>query len=53
MFSYSRLTAPQAIALREKYAVYALDSGRICVAALNEKNIDYVSECIAKVMTEA
>jgi len=52
MFSYSRLTKPQAIALREKYAVYALDSGRICVAALNEKNIDYVSECIAKVMTE-
>ncbi len=53
MFSYSRLTKAQAIALREKYAVYALDSGRICVAALNEKNIDYVSECIAKVMTEA
>ncbi|MCI4677190.1 aspartate/tyrosine/aromatic aminotransferase [Rhodoblastus acidophilus] len=52
MFSYSRLTKPQAIALREKYAVYALDSGRICVAALNENNIDYVSECIAKVMTE-
>ncbi len=53
MFSYSRLTKAQAIALREKYAVYALDSGRICVAALNEKNIDYVSKCIAKVMTEA
>ena len=53
MFSYSRLTKPQAIALREKYAVYALDSGRICVAALNEKNIDYVAECVAKVMTEA
>jgi aromatic-amino-acid transaminase len=53
MFSYSRLTKPQAIALREKYAVYALDSGRICVAALNENNIDYVSECVAKVMAEA
>jgi aromatic-amino-acid transaminase len=53
MFSYSRLTQAQAIALREKYAVYALDSGRICVAALNEKNIDYVSECVARVMTEA
>ena len=50
MFSYSRLTQPQAVALREKYAVYALDSGRICVAALNGKNIDYVSECIAQVM---
>ncbi len=53
MFSYSRLTQPQAVALREKYAVYALDSGRICVAALNENNIDYVSDSIAKVMTEA
>jgi aromatic-amino-acid transaminase len=53
MFSYSRLTTPQAVLLREKYAVYALDSGRICVAALNEKNIDYVAECIAKVMKEA
>ena len=52
MFSYSRLTAPQAIALREKYSVYALDSGRICVAALNTKNIDYVAECVAKAMTE-
>jgi aromatic-amino-acid transaminase len=52
MFSYSRLTAPQAIALREKYAVYALDSGRICVAALNDKNIDFVAECVAKVMTD-
>jgi aromatic-amino-acid transaminase len=39
--------------LREKYSVYALDSGRICVAALNEKNIDFVSECVAKVMPEA
>ncbi|MGP0104827.1 amino acid aminotransferase [Rhodoblastus sp.] len=53
MFSYSRLTRDQAIALRETYAVYALDSGRICVAALNENNIDYVSQCVAKVMAEA
>ncbi len=53
MFSYSRLTAPQAISLREKYSIYALESGRICVAALNEKNIDFVSECVAKAMTEA
>jgi aromatic-amino-acid transaminase len=52
MFSYSRLTAPQAIALREKFSVYALDSGRICVAALNGNNIDQVAEYIAKVMTE-
>ena len=53
MFSYSRLTKLQAVLLREKYSVYALDSGRICVAALNEDNIDHVAECIAKVMKEA
>ena len=53
MFSYSRLTTPQAVLLREKYSVYALDSGRICVAALNEDNIGHVAECIAKVMKEA
>ena len=53
MFSYSRLTAKQAIALRERHSVYALDSGRICVAALNTRNIDYVADCVAKVMAEA
>ena len=53
MFSYSRLTKAQAIALREKYSVYALDSGRICVAALNKKNIDYVADAMAAVMTSA
>ena len=53
MFSYSRLTKLQAVLLREKYSVYALDSGRICVAALNEDNIGHVAECIAKVMKEA
>jgi len=53
MFSYSRLTTAQPIALREKHSVDALDSGRICVAALNEKNIDYVSEGGAKVTAEA
>jgi aromatic-amino-acid transaminase len=53
MFSYSRLTAPQAQFLREKFSVYALDSGRICVAALNGGNIDYVAEGIAKAFAEA
>jgi aromatic-amino-acid transaminase len=53
MFSYSRLTKPQAVLLREKYAVYALESGRICVAALNETNIGYVADSIGKAMAEA
>jgi len=51
MFSYSGLTKEQVRKLREEYSIYALDSGRICVAALNTKNIDYVAQAIAKVLT--
>jgi len=36
--------------MREQYALYALDSGRICVAALNSRNIDYVARAIADVL---
>ena len=50
MFSYSGLTKPQMERLRSEFGVYGVDSGRICVAALNEKNIGYVSESIAKVL---
>ncbi|MFA5489811.1 MAG: aminotransferase class I/II-fold pyridoxal phosphate-dependent enzyme, partial [Candidimonas sp.] len=50
MFSYSGLTAAQVDRLREEFGVYAVSSGRICVAALNSGNIDYVAESIAKVL---
>lgn len=50
MFSYSGLTKPQMERLRGEFGVYGVDSGRICVAALNDKNIGYVAECIAKVI---
>ena len=50
MFSYSGLTKDQVRRLREEYSIYAIDSGRICVAALNSKNIDYVAQAIAKVL---
>ncbi|HJV70021.1 amino acid aminotransferase [Ideonella sp.] len=50
MFSYSGLTKPQMERLRSEFGVYGVDSGRICVAALNDKNIGYVAECIAKVL---
>jgi aromatic-amino-acid transaminase len=49
MFSYSGLTAPQMQRLRSEFGVYGLDSGRICVAALNEHNIERVAAAIAKV----
>jgi aromatic-amino-acid transaminase len=50
MFSYSGLTIDQVRRLRDEFSVYALDSGRICVAALNQRNIDYVADAIAAVM---
>lgn len=50
MFSYSGLTAPQVEALRVEHGVYAVSSGRICVAALNSGNIDYVASAIAQVI---
>jgi len=50
MFSYSGLTKDQMIRLRSEFGVYGTDTGRMCVAALNSKNIDYVCAAIAKVM---
>jgi aromatic-amino-acid transaminase len=50
MFSYSGLTRDQVVRMRQEFAVYAIESGRICVAALNTKNIDYSADAIAKVI---
>ena len=50
MFSYSGLTKDQVLRLRKDYSIYAIETGRICVAALNSKNVDYVAEAIAKVI---
>ncbi|MDM0044047.1 amino acid aminotransferase [Variovorax dokdonensis] len=51
MFSYSGLTKDQMVTLRNEYGVYGTDTGRMCVAALNSKNIDYVCQSIAKVLS--
>jgi len=50
MFSYSGLTASQVDQLRERFAVYAVSTGRICVAALNSANIDVTCDAIAAVL---
>jgi aromatic-amino-acid transaminase len=49
MFSYSGLTRDQVARLRKEFSIYAIDTGRICVAALNTKNVDYVVDAIAQV----
>ncbi|MBP6270437.1 MAG: aspartate/tyrosine/aromatic aminotransferase, partial [Rhizobacter sp.] len=42
MFSYTGLAKPQMERLRNEFGIYGVDSGRICVAALNHGNIDAV-----------
>lgn len=49
MFSYSGLTKAQVVRLREEFSVYVIETGRICVAALNSHNVDRVAEAIAAV----
>ena len=50
MFSYSGLSKEQMQRLRSEFGVYGTDTGRMCVAALNSKNVDYVCQAIAKVV---
>lgn len=46
MFSYTGLSPDEAVRLREEHEVYALETGRVCVAALNAHNIDRVLDAI-------
>lgn len=50
MFSYSGLTKAQVERLKTEFSIYAVDTGRICVAALNSRNIDRVVDAISKVL---
>ena len=50
MFSYSGLSKEQVRRLREEYSIYTIETGRICVAALTSKNVEYVADAIAKVI---
>ena len=50
MFSYSGLTVEQVARLRSEFGIYALDTGRICVASLNQSNIEAVTDAILQVI---
>ncbi len=49
MFSYSGLTTEQVERLRSEFGIYAVGTGRICVAALSQRNLDYVAQAVATV----
>ena len=53
MFSYSGLPLGVVRRLREEKSLYILDSGRICVAAMNERNMPYICASIAWALNEA
>ncbi len=50
MFSYTGLTVEQVERLKSEFGIYAVSTGRICLAALNARNIDYVADAIAAVL---
>ena len=50
MFSYTGLSSAQVERLKTDYGIYALSTGRICVAAINTHNLDYVADAIAAVL---
>ncbi|EGZ44836.1 amino acid aminotransferase [Neisseria wadsworthii] len=50
MFSYTGLSTEQVQRLRDEFAVYLVASGRMCVAGLNESNVDYVANAFAEVL---
>ncbi|HKX32066.1 MAG TPA: amino acid aminotransferase [Blastocatellia bacterium] len=50
MFSYSGLSPAQVQYLRDKYSLYIVGTGRICVAAMNDQNIDYICEAVANAL---
>jgi aromatic-amino-acid transaminase len=50
MFSYTGLSIRQVDRLRDEFGIYAVSTGRICLAALNTRNIDYVAEAIVAVL---
>jgi len=50
MFSYSGLTAEQVERLKNEFGIYAVSTGRICVAALNGSNLDSITHAITQVL---
>ena len=49
MFSYTGLSVDQVECLKNEFGIYAVSTGRICLAALNSKNINYVADALVSV----
>lgn len=52
MFSFTGLTPPQVQFLTEKYHVYLTKNGRISMAGLNTKNVEYFAKAVDSAVRE-
>jgi len=50
MFSFLGLSPEQAMRLRDEFSVYMLDSSRINVAGVNQRNLGYLAGAVAAVL---
>ena len=53
MFSYSGLSKAQMHRLRDEFGIYGVDSGRICVASLNDGNLNAVVAAITQISEDS
>ncbi|MFC6276310.1 amino acid aminotransferase [Psittacicella hinzii] len=52
MFSYTGFTSQEVNRLKDEFSIYIVSNGRMNIAGLNEKNIDYVAKAFAKVLAD-
>jgi aspartate aminotransferase len=49
MFCYSGLTPEQVQRMREEYAIYMTKDGRISMAGVTSKNVEYLADALHQV----
>lgn len=52
MFSFTGLTEPQVKRLQDEFHIYMTKNGRISMAGLNSRNVEYVAKSIDKVIRD-
>ncbi|MFN3415574.1 MAG: aromatic amino acid transaminase [Caldimonas sp.] len=52
MFSYTGLSPEQVDRLKDEHGVYLVRTGRMCVAGLNQHNVDAVAQAMAAVLAQ-
>ncbi|SAK44736.1 aromatic amino acid aminotransferase [Caballeronia pedi] len=50
MFTFTGLSAGQVDVLRERHGIYLIRSGRMCIAALNDRNVGVTAGAIGEVL---